>query len=431
VARRVARDALVAAWKNPSFRIRDLLSSRDLSRVDRALAREIAYGVERKRLLLDFVLEPLFARRVPDDPLLLAAIRIGAYQLLFLSRIPPHAAVHESVSLAGSRARFVNAVLRRLAQQVVGRAADPAFPTSELELDDGRCLVLSRGLPQDPLLRGALVHGVPRFLAQRWQDRFGVETALRLAEAADVTPAIHLRATSRYKVEALEAMLASAGVQTVPGIHPRTLRWTGGKSPFESDAFRSGAFAVQDPSSVDAAEALGAMPGETIVDLCAAPGTKTMLLGEAVGPSGRVYAFDIDGDRRRRIEENAARLGLDSVVVVSDVDSVPIGDRVLVDAPCSNTGVLARRVEVRHRVAAETFRELSSVQRLLLERAFRLVRRAGTVVYSTCSIEAEENEQVVADVVATSRARLRFERTILPDPPRRDGGYFAVMTPEG
>jgi 16S rRNA (cytosine967-C5)-methyltransferase len=432
-ARRVAARALADFERGRSPRIGPAIARAELDPRDRAFARELAYGVVRRRRLLDFVLGGRLAKGLPADAGARAALRLGCYQLLF-TRVPPHAAVHESVALAGRSWRpLLNAVLRGVAGDVRPRHADPARPRAELSLPDGRACEVRTPFP-DPVDEfesyRAIVDSLPVFLVRRWSERFGRATAADLTAASAEPPAIHLRTTAHAgSRDRLAARLAGEGVETAPAAHPLLTRWIGGSSPFESRAFADGWLVVQDPTSLRAAEALGARPGEVVVDYCAAPGTKSTVLAEAVGPHGRVFAYDPAPERRELILDNVRRLRLEAnVVVVADPGELPrSADRVLVDAPCSNTGVLARRVEARERVSEDAIRGLARGQREILDHAVALARAGGTVVYSTCSIEREENEDVVAALVAVRPMAPELEETTLPLQGARDGGYFARL----
>ncbi len=427
---------MIAAFESDrETRVGERIDALDLEPRERGLAREIALGVVRRLRLLDHLLGGLATRGLPEDADTLAALRVGAYQLLFLDRVPLHTAVGQSVSLAprGS-AGFVNAVLRRLAD-AVRRGVEGVGVEGEhrdaFEPVAGRRLIATAALPdasEEPAARAALLAGLPDELVAGWFERYGAERAQALCEASNQTPSIHLRAVGVER-DALAAELAEAGVTTEPGVHPRTLRWTGGASPFRGEAFESGRFVVQDPTAVEAAEALEARAGERILDLCAAPGTKATLLAEQVGPEGMVWAHDVVPARLRLIAENAERLGLDQLRVVPDLARIQPADRTLVDVPCSNTGVLARRPEARHRLGAESFASLEDLQRRLLVEGLRRTKSGGLVVYSTCSIEDSENAGLVAAVLAAEPGLAEFvdEVEVLPDPPHRDGGYRARL----
>lgn len=428
-ARGVALRALQQLEKGRIDRIADELDRARLEPRDRALANDLATGVVRNERFLDFVLSTCVERRLPKDPRSLAALRLGAFQLLLLPGMPQRAAVHETVALLQREQAFVNAVLRRLAAAIDDVAADAQRPLLDLPLSPTRTLHLpppGLGKVGDPV---ALRHSLPEFLVARWRARHGEAAAAAIATAASAVPALFLRACGGRSAAELIAALAADGVQAVATAHPLVVRCDSG-APFGTAAFRDGAFVAQDPTAVAAAEAVGAAPGMTIVDLCAAPGTKSTLLAERVQPDGVVFAWDRDAARRGRIGENARRLRLEPWLrVVDDPAELPLADAVLADVPCSNSGVLARRVEVRRRLSPSSFAELAGAQRQLLTEALARTRAGGRTVYSTCSIEPEENEDVAAAVAAATGAAIVASQLTLPAVRAHDGGYFAVMRP--
>jgi 16S rRNA (cytosine967-C5)-methyltransferase len=424
--RRAAIEAIATLDADPTARLSDVLALRGLSARDAALAREIAYGVARRQILLDHVVGGFATRGLPTDGVARAALRVGAYQLLFLDRVPAHAAVDRSVACAPERtAGFVNAVLRRVAESLQSRPAQDE--RGELHLSGHRSARLARPLPGDAIERAALIAGLPGFLAHRWVEAYGPDEARRLISACSARPAMHVRAV-RIDRDELVRRLAVDGCVVEPTDHPRLSRWVEGNAPMATTSFRDGLLVVQDPTAVAAAEAVGAQPGERVLDLCAAPGTKATLLAEAVGPRGVVHAFDPDRKRRKLVLDNAVRLGFPWLGLVDRPERDAPYDRVLVDAPCSNTGVLSRRVEVRHRLRPETFAALAEEQLAILRRALKLVRAGGLVVYSTCSIEPEENDGVVAAAAASPGGFTVASSVLtLPVAEQRDGGFHAVL----
>lgn len=430
--RRAAIDALLAVEKGRVRRLVDALQVRGMNRKEAGLARELATGTERNRGWLDFVVGGVAHRDLPRDPLVRSAIRLGAYQLLFLSRVPAHAAVHESVALAPRLKPLVNALLRGISRQVENRAPDPDVPHREIPLEGNRTLVLAdNGLPdprEDWIGYMAQRHSLPPFLVSRWAEHLGRTRAGAVCAACSSRPALHLRVNrAKGTREELQELLAAEGVESSPADHPLMLRWDGGVPPFGTRPFAEGWFVIQDPTALRAAEAVGAEPGETVIDLCAAPGTKATFLAQAVTASGSVHAYDAAPNRRQRIRENVERLGLQGVLeVVEDPGKLVPAIKVLVDVPCSNTGVLARRVEVRRRLDPGLFRDLASVQGQLVRGAMDLVLPGGRLVYSTCSLEPEENEEVVRNALREGWELLQ-EKLTLPEPPIADGGYFAVL----
>jgi 16S rRNA (cytosine967-C5)-methyltransferase len=429
-ARAVALHALVELDRGRVERLRDGLADAGLSPRDRAFAFELAHVVARRRRLLDHVLAGLCQRGLPPDPRLRNVLRLGAAQLLFVAGMPRHAAVFETVGLVRGNRGFANAVLRRIADAVADR--DAVDPLRELPLGPGRCCALAAPLPADELDRLALVHSLPDFLLRRVAAEHGLDGARAVAAAASAPADVYLRLLADVDAQALRAELAAAGVELQATDHPLAWRWSGGASPLATAAFHRGAFLVQDPTALRAAEAVPCRPGDCVLDLCAAPGAKTARLAERVRPGGKVVAFDVDPVRRRRIAENVARLHLQDVVRIAGAPAdLPSGcDAVLADVPCSNSGVLGRRVEVRDRLQPDTFAQLAAVQRPLLVQALQACRPGGAVVYSTCSIDGEENGAVVRAVLAdlqAPRAELVGEQTTLPCAGAYDGGYVAVL----
>lgn len=429
-ARSLALQALVALERGRSERLRSELEGRGVEGRELAFAYELSHGVIRRERLLDHVLLGFAKRGLPKDPQQRVALRLGAYQLLFLPNMKPHAAVHETVGLVvHSNRGFANAVLRRVASSVESRPATSVDNVKEVALPGDRTVVLAKALPSDEVQRLAVVHSLPNWLARRFADQHGIDGLRAIAAGASETPGIYLRTSRSTELASLQGELAQVEVETEATDHERLLRWTGGSSPFATAAFQAGHFVVQDPTAMRAAEAVPCKPGDMVVDLCAAPGTKTTWLAECVQPDGCVFAYDIDERRRGRIAENAERLQLTKTIrVVADSAELPVADCVLADVPCSNSGVLGRRVEARRRLEQSTFEELPKVQIELLERAFQLTKAGGHTVYSTCSIDREENEAVVdAALAAHPGLELVHSKLTLPAKGEHDGGYFAVM----
>ncbi len=433
-ARRAAWRSLLAVEKGDQRRLAP--PPAELPERDRDLALELSRGVERQRGWLDFVLLSCACERLPRDANAKTALRVGAYQLLELERIPPHAAVHTAVDLVRHSRGFVNAALRALAARIEPRPADPARPREQVSLPGDRVLRLDRvRLPDpgsEPVEFAATRHALPVEIVGRWAEAHGVAAAQRIAAASARRPRVSLCATSGVGRDAgrLAAALMSEGVQVETDDHPRVVHWCGGRSPFATQTFARGQCLAQDRTALRAAEAVRAGPGDRVLDLCAGPGTKTMVLADAVGETGVVHAYDKSAARRRPILAAAQRLGVTAIVQVHErPESLPPCERVLVDAPCSNTGVLARRVEVRRRLGAASIDALALVQHGLLSDATRLVVPGGTLVYSTCSLEPEENRQVVERALARG-FELVAECLTLPDS-RADGGYYAVLRAPG
>jgi len=425
--------------------------------LERRLAQELVYGVVRRRATLDAVLQPFVARpRENVEPGLWRLLRLGAYQLTLLTSIPPHAAVDETVSLARRIgqprwAGFLNGVLRSVArdlmEEAIGPPAADAVPLGEEFVAPGmlRQRRLARPIFPDPIAdpAGYLTQALsfPTWLVDRWLARLGWNETLRIAVWLNTPGRMALRVNRRRatREQALER-LAQAGIDPAPGTEPDCVRLARPARVEELPGFEQGDFSVQDESAQAAAAWLDPQPGERLLDLCAAPGGKTTHLAERMGDAGRIIAVDVQPERLARIAAACARLGLRSIetCLCAADDSAPAGpdivplpegpfDAALVDVPCSNTGVLGKRPDARWRIAPRDLEELPALQARLLRAALQRVRPGGRVLYSTCSIEPEENAAVVQSVLATTPDwRVEQERSALPGAPA-DGGYLALL----
>ena len=401
------------------------LAGARLSGADRGLAQELVYGAVRWQSPLDWLIAQKTGGREQRAGLQVL-LRLGLYQMFWLSRIPDHAAVHETVELAkrsglSGQAGFVNAVLRGYVRE---REA------TEKALQD---------LKQQDVPLG---YSHPQWLCERWEKNYGRENLLRLLEWNNTPPATFARLnTLRATADELREQWAQEKVEAraVP------LDWTGDAAVFELQSFPSlaemrsfnkGLFYVQDPSTLLAVAALDPQPGETILDLCAAPGGKAGYIAERMKNQGRVIAHDIAPDRTRLIKENITRLGATCVSpalpsMLASQLSTP-ADRILIDAPCSNTGVMRRRVDLRWRIRETELARLRHTQLQLLRDAWPWLKPGGTLVYSTCSLEPEENGAVVQEFLQEHPSmQLQQERALTPWIEGVDGAYVARFVKEG
>lgn len=368
--RALAAEVLVVAEK--MFVDEAILAHRGagLSRRDRALLTTLAYGVTRWRRELDWLLDQC-AERI--HPVIRQHLRIGLFQIRHLDRIPRHAAVHEAVELAKGVSRksagFVNAVLRK--------AADLPLPETV-----------------------GIRTSHPDWLIERWRARYSPRELAGILDADNAVLPLSVRPNP----------LRALGPIQLEG------------DPAEDPRFAEGQFTIQDATSMKVAPLLDPRPHERILDLCAAPGGKTTHLAELMEGKGRVVAVDRP-DRILLVAEAARRLGLANIECVSG-DGTQIAfpeafDAVLVDAPCSNTGVLARRPDVRWRLKERDIPGAVEIQRHLLENAARQLKAGGRLVYSTCSLEPEENRVDLPGFEIVS------EEVTLPTE-RHSGGYQAL-----
>jgi 16S rRNA (cytosine967-C5)-methyltransferase len=383
-----------------------LLEKERLSPLDRAFVMENFFGVLRHLTQLDFLIGELRGGGALDKQTR-QVLRLGLYQIFHL-RTPPHAAVNETVELAGAARGLVNAILRRALRE-----------QKELE----------QKLAAAPL---EVTTSHPDFLLRRWEAQYGREATMGLCDW-DNRPAEVTARANGLKVTVGELLRSAPGAEAMP-IHPRMVK----VRHLPLSWLMHGLCYVQDPSTLVACDLLDPQPGETVADLCAAPGGKTTYLAELMQNRGRLVACDLWESRVERLKENVARLGI-TIAKVVQADAMVGGgvlepgtfDRVLVDAPCSNTGVLRRRVDVRWRITEEDFIRMPVQQLALLRRASELLKPGGTLVYSTCSLEAEENDQLVAQV-AKEIPSLHFieSRRTLPFKDAVDGAFAAKFVRE-
>jgi 16S rRNA (cytosine967-C5)-methyltransferase len=388
-----------------------------MSAEDRALCHELVLGVLRRRLWLDRLVEH-FAGRASErlDAPVRRALRLGLYQLRFLARVPARAAVNESVNLTHaarlrSAAPFVNAVLRRAAREP---DYDPAAAVA------------------DALERIAVETSHPLWLIERWAAAFGAGEAEAFARANNESAPVSFRVnTLRSESDPLIKRLRAAGMTVKPSrVAPGAWRaesvaGAGGASRARGSALlRSlageGLVYMQDEASQLVAHVVGARAGERVLDACAAPGSKTTHVAALAADRALVVAGDLHEHRLRLLEEACERLCVRGVRAVAlDAErALPFADetfeRVLVDAPCTGTGTLRHNPEIRWRLTPSNINELAAVQRSILSEAARVLRPGGRLVYSTCSVERKENEEVVASFLGSRADFAQVEATPAP-----------------
>jgi 16S rRNA (cytosine967-C5)-methyltransferase len=452
-ARQVAVDVLTAARTANAWAaelVDEHLARASLSPQDRRFVTQLVFGVIRRKATLDALLKPFVQRPFHEvEPPLVDCLRLGAFQLALLTHIPKHAAVHETVSLAEHIRRpratgFLNGVLRRVAEVVTDEFVDYAWSDTipfESTADAPRYRKLSRELLPDPDtdLPAYLAAGFswPRWLADRWLVRYDRNECVRLGVWFNAPPPLWLRVNKlKLDREGYRLLLAANGIDAEPGAHPQSLRLLEGVSIRELPGYAEGEFAVQDLSSMAVASALDPQPGWKVLDLCSAPGGKTTHLAELMMNRGRITACDIDARRLNTVTTLCQRLGVTIVethLLDKESTNPPAGpfDAGLVDLPCSNTGVLGRRPEVRWRLRPNEFEELIRLQTRLLFTALDRVKPGGVVVYSTCSIEPDENAGVVQAVRRGIRGlKVEAEAHAVPGRPA-DGGYWARLRKPG
>jgi len=426
-----------------------LTNARPVSPPDRRLAMELALGVIRRQATLDALLARSVSRpRQNVEGGLWTLLQLGVYQLAFTDGIPAYAAINETVDAARSLGQpgwtaFLNGVLRNVSRQLRDEFTD--LPAADaLPLSPGRYRRLNEPVFPDPAADAAAwfaqAHSFPRWLADRWLHRNNFAELCRLGFWFNAPPRLTLRVNAlRTTRDALLAALRQAGIEAEPGAHSAAIVLEGPARIDELPGYAEGWFAVQDESAMRAGELLAPAPGSLVLDLCAAPGTKTTHLAELMHNQGKIIACDVDPKRLAQIDENRRRLGaaiIETRQIADGGANIPAGpfDAILLDVPCSNTGVLARRPEVRWRLQPRDIDELARLQGRLLGDAIRRLKPGGRLVYSTCSIEPEENGALVRGVLSAAemggKVTLAEEIEHVPGRPA-DGGYQALLLGSG
>ncbi|MGI9089834.1 MAG: 16S rRNA (cytosine(967)-C(5))-methyltransferase RsmB [Gemmatimonadaceae bacterium] len=389
IAADVCADVRTGQLLDPSFE----RHSTSLDGRDRRWTQELLYGMTRRRAFLDAVLSDRVRGGLARlDPDLIDLLRLGAYQLLCMGSVPAYAAIAQTVELTKVRhgmgaSKLANAVLRRTDRE----RANLAVP-----------------IPPDPIDALALAHSHPRWLVARWAARWGAEAAAALLGANNAEAPIVLRP---YNISATELreMLVAAGVEATEDVLvPDSIQLGHGVSLTELDAFKRGLFFVQDPAATLVARYAAIEPGSTVADLCAAPGGKTFELSR---DASIVFAADRSPSRMQRVLSTKQRLGATRVIPLVDDARHPAlrnVDVVLLDVPCTGTGTFRRHPDARWRLKASDLAVMPAIQRSILRAAADVVKPGGLLVYSTCSLEPEENDAQI-EAFLDEHPRFRLE----------------------
>ena len=412
----MAHASLVSALANNKYvnlEVQSALNRCNLEGADRGLYSAIVYGCIERLITLDFIISSLSSRPLEEiDDSTLCAIRIGICQMSFMDKIPNHAAVDESVELAPKKSRgFVNAILRSYLRN------KPEMPKKE----DGYIKYLS------------VNYSVPEELCELFVRDYGEETedifAAFLEREKIYLRLNTLRAESKEKAAALGAIESGKckGVVSVPS--------------FEgvAEGIDAGLWFVQDEASAYAAQSLGAVAGETVVDTCAAPGGKSFAVALSMENKGKLYSFDLHENKINLIKKGAAKLGIDIIEAAAGNAKAPkeelVGraDRVLCDAPCSGLGVIGKKPDIKYKAVSAVL-DLPRVQAEIIRGAAQYVKQGGCLVYSTCTLNKRENEEVVKAFLAENKdfSLVPFDgcdgmKTMLPHKDKTDGFFIAKM----
>jgi len=418
---------------------------------ERQRVTDLVFGTLRNRNAIDNVIAVFSNRpveRITDN--LLNIIRVAVFELIYSPATPEYSIVNEAVEIAKSAGNnkqigFVNATLRQITRHITAR---------QIQLNQAN---LKRTLPQSPTtgcqFRTSFLpdlaaqpadyfstaFSLPKWLVTDWLSEFGTEHTQQICFASNRRPGIYIRPnTLKTTTQELTEKLSQAGIDATIEIETEMIKLRRPRAITELPGFAEGLFTVQDITASQAVRLLQPQPDWRILDLCAAPGTKTTQLAELTSDSAKITATDIDGSRLKMVEENTSRLGIKSVSIITyeqfEHKAVEIGpfDAILLDVPCSNTGVLAKRIETRYRLNPKAIEQLTRTQMELLHKAVRLgVKPSGKICYSTCSIQTAENNRLTKEFLQKhSNFTLESEQLILPSVNEfdRDGGYVAIIT---
>lgn len=415
-------------------------------------ATDFVFGTLRSRYAIDTVITVFSNRpveRISNN--LLNIIRVAVFELIYSPTAPEYSIVNEAVEIAKSigsnrQASFVNAVLRQITRQITARQIQLSQANLKRTLPQSPtagCQFKTSFLP-DPAAQPAdyfsTAFSLPKWLVTDWLSEFGVECTQQICFASNRRPSIYIRPnTLKTTTQELAEKLNQTGIGAEIAPEMEMIKLKSPRAITKLPGFVEGLFTVQDITASQAARLLLPQPDWTILDLCAAPGTKTIQLAELTGDSAKIIATDIDGSRLKMVKENTSRLGIKSVSIIAheqlEQKAVEIGpvDAILLDVPCSNTGVLSKRIETRYRLNPKAIEQLTRTQMELLQKAVHLVgvKAGGKICYSTCSIQTAENNRLIKEFLQkNSNFTLESEQLMLPSVNEfdRDGGYVAIIT---
>lgn len=387
--RELALEALEKLEQNQAYSnllLTSVIKTNTLSDQDRGLLTELVYGTLQNKIALDYILKPFIRKPNKVKPWVIQLLRLSAYQMEYLEKIPDRAAIHEAVEIAKKRghkgiASFVNGILRSLQ-----REGAPSF--AEIE---------------DPILRLSTETSHPEWLVKEWVEAYGFEAAEKICRIHLVPPKQTLRVNHiKADREKLLDKMENAGLEAEAGdLSPDAIKLLKG-SIANTEFFQNGQVSIQDESSMLVARALNPKPGETVLDACAAPGGKSAHIAELMENEGSLTSLDLHRHKVKLIKEGAERLGL-TIIDAQTMDARKAGDafgaeqfdRVLVDAPCSGFGVIRRKPDMKYTKTPDDSRRLSEIQLGILREIAPLVKKGGTLVYSTCTMDRTENDEVM------------------------------------
>jgi 16S rRNA (cytosine967-C5)-methyltransferase len=389
--REVALETLLAIEKNQAYSnllLNKMIEKHQLSSKDVGLLTEIVYGTIQRRDTLDYFLSPFLKKPSKLEVWVKVLLRLSLYQMLYLDRVPDRAAIYEAVEIAKKRghkgiASMVNGVLRAVQREGVPSLEKIADPVERLAVETSH----------------------PIWLVKRWVKQFGMDEARKMCETNLLPPEQTARVNiARITVEEAIERLRQEGVEVTNGdVAPEAIKAVKGNLA-HTLAYKEGYLTIQDESSMLVAKALGAKENEYVLDSCAAPGGKSTHIAELMHNTGQVVSLDIHDHKVKLIQEQAERLHLTNIQTkvldsrkVSEYFEKESFDKILVDAPCTGFGVLRRKPDIKYAKTENDIRQLAKIQREILAAVAPLLKKGGILVYSTCTIDQEENSDVIED----------------------------------
>ncbi|MDO8303480.1 MAG: transcription antitermination factor NusB [Sedimentisphaerales bacterium] len=464
-ARRVAAD-LLNQFDPKKQTLKETLPKFLATTGERNVLMDIAFGIIRNRELIDTIIETIADVRIDHiQKKLLTIVRIGVYEMVFTPDRAEYAivdaAVEEAKRTGGKKpAGFVNGILRNILRNIKKRSvrwvARPGwqpprvddslaveaitYPTGTVIQNAQTCCEFTKAILPDPKNDPAsylsTMFSLPQWLVEEWCSEFGCEQTRGICIASNRRPGVYVRPnTLKTTPQKLFELLKNSGIDCTLIAEHEMIQLRNAGDVTLLPGFDEGLFVVQDLTASSAVKMLAPQPGQTVLDMCAAPGTKTAQLAELMADNGTIFATDIDQMRLNRVETGCNRLQIRSIRTIPFANLTKTFenkrcDAVLLDVPCSNTGVLARRPEVRYRITPSAIKELTRTQSALLTRAAEFIKHGGKICYSTCSLQKQENSDVVQQFLAhNSRFVLLQEKLSLPSAGEidHDGGYAAVL----
>ncbi len=381
---------------------------------DRAFIKNLVTGCVEKQIALDYVIDRVSSVKAAKmKKIIRLIIRMAVYEIIYLDHIPARASVNEAVKLAkkkhiGGLSGFVNAVTRKAA--ALSKEGGIDYPDERIR------------------------YSCPQVIYDILLESYGPEKTSRIIKASDEVSPQYIRVNvSKTDPDSLIKILGSEGTKTCKTPLSKNALKTEAFNPAQSRAFRDGLFSMQDASGIAALDAAGIREDQRIIDICASPGGKACLAAEYMLGTGKVLAFDISEEKKKRIDENIARLKLSNIesgvkdALIFDETLENSADLVIADLPCSGLGVMGRKVDIKYRIQREDIMQLQELQRKMLDNAVRYVNKRGKLLFSTCTITKEEGTLQREYIESISGLTLLEERQFLQGVDECDGFYYAVF----